>query len=272
MTLRTPLCELLGIEHPIVQAPITNEAALPRAVATAGALGTIQCTSASVERVAELTGGLATLPVAFNVRISQPRHEQVDAVLAGGARIVSLFWGDPAPYVERIHAAGARVLATVSSADEARRAEANGVDVVVAQGWEAGGHVRGDVATLPLVAAVVDAVSIPVVAAGGIGDGRGLAAALVLGAQAAWLGTRFVASTECPLPYKERLLDADETATLTGEEEEGSWPPGAPFRVLAGDDRPYAGQSVGVVRDLKPAGDIVRDLVAEAERALAARR
>jgi len=268
MTLRTPLCDLLGIDHPIVQAPITNEPELPRAVAGAGALGTVQCWTATPERVAELAAELGALAVAFNVQVSRRADACVDAALAGGARIVSLFWGDPTPYVERIRAANAHLLVTVSSAEEARRAEAAGADAVVAQGWEAGGHVRGDVATLPLVAAVVDAVTIPVVAAGGIGDGRGVAAALVLGAQAAWLGTRFVASVECALPYKARLLDADETSTVTAEEDEGAWPAGSPYRMLPGDGRPYAGQSVGLVRDLKPAAQIVQELVAEAERAL----
>jgi nitronate monooxygenase len=269
VTLRTPLCELLGIEHPIVQAPITREPELPRAVAQAGALGTVSCSWTEAEGVGEAAARLRGLAVAFNFRISKPMEERIDAALESGGRIVSVFWGDPAPYVERVHAAGALLLATVGSAEEARRAEAAGADVVVAQGWEAGGHVRGGVATLPLVAAVVDAVDIPVIAAGGIGDGRGLAAVLVLGAQAGWLGTRFVASAECPLPYKDRLLPATETDTLTAGEPAGNWPEGAPYRVLAGDDRPYAGQSVGVVRDVKPAAEIVRDLVAEAERALA---
>jgi nitronate monooxygenase len=269
VTLHTPLCDLLGIEHPIVQAPITGEPELPRAVARAGALGTLQCSWAEPPQVAALAGELRGLALAFNFRISKPMEERIGAALENGARIVSIFWGDPAPYVERVHAAGALLLATVGSAEESRHAEAAGVDVVVAQGWEAGGHVRGGVATLPLVAAVVDAVGIPVIAAGGIGDGRGLAAVLALGAQAAWIGTRFVASTECPLPYKERLVLAAETDTATAAEPAGNWPEGAPYRVLAGDDRPYAGQSVGVVRDVKPAAEIVRDLVAEAGRALA---
>ncbi len=114
-------------------------------------------------------------------------------------RIVPLFWGDPAGYVEQVKDANGVVLQTVGSAEEARRAAASGVDVVVAQGWEAGGHVRGQVATLPLVRAVVDAVApVPVIAADGIGDARGGAAVLALGAQAAWLGTRFCLPRRCP--------------------------------------------------------------------------
>jgi nitronate monooxygenase len=127
---------------------------------------------------------------------------------------VSLFWGDPARYVERAHDARALVMHTVGSADEARRAADCGVDVIVAQGWEAGGHVWGNVATLPLVPAVVDAVApLPVIAAGGIGDAWGVAAVLALGAQAAWLGTRFLLADESPVhpEYQRRLITAAET-------------------------------------------------------------
>ncbi len=116
--------------------------------------------------------------------------------------------GDPAGYVKQVHDASGVVLHTVRSAEEARRAVASGVDVVVAQGWEAGGHVWGQVATLPLVPAVVDAVApVPVIAAGGIGDARGVAAVFALGAQAAWLGTRFLLAQEMPIhdEYRRRI-------------------------------------------------------------------
>ncbi len=129
-------------------------------------------------------------------------------------RIVSFFMGDPGGYVQRVHDAGGIVLHTVGTAEEARRAVASGVDVVVAQGWEAGGHVWGTVATLPLVPAVVDAVApVPVIAAGGIGDARGVAAVLALGAQAAWLGTRFLLAQEMPVheEYRRALIAAAET-------------------------------------------------------------
>src|SRR5208282_3139731 len=117
-------------------------------------------------------------------------------------------------YVERVHDANGFVLHAVASAEEARRAVDSGVDVVVAQGWEAGGHVWGQVATLPLVPAVVDAVApVPVIAAGGIGDARGVAAVLALGAQAAWLGTRFLLADEMPIheEYRRLLIAAAET-------------------------------------------------------------
>jgi NAD(P)H-dependent flavin oxidoreductase YrpB (nitropropane dioxygenase family) len=123
--------------------------------------------------------------------------------------------------VRRAKEAGAIVLQTVASANMARRAVESGVDVVVAQGWEAGGHVRGTVATLPLIPAVVDVVgTTPVVAAGGIADGRGLAAVLALGAAGAWIGTRFLASLEATIHprYRERLLSAAEDDTVFLEE------------------------------------------------------
>jgi NAD(P)H-dependent flavin oxidoreductase YrpB (nitropropane dioxygenase family) len=123
-------------------------------------------------------------------------------------------WGDPSSYIKAVHDAGGIVLHTVGSAEEARQAVASGADVIVAQGWEAGGHVWGKVATLPLVPAVVDAVApVPVIAAGGIGDARGVAAVLALGAQAAWLGTRFLLAEEMPIheDYRRRLIAAAET-------------------------------------------------------------
>jgi nitronate monooxygenase len=127
---------------------------------------------------------------------------------------ISFFWGDPQSYVDAVHDAGGLVMHTVGSVEEARRAVGCGVDIVVAQGWEAGGHVWSRVATLPLVPAVVDAVEpVPVIAAGGIGDARGVAAVLALGAQAALLGTRFLLAEEMPIhaEYRRRLIAAAET-------------------------------------------------------------
>jgi NAD(P)H-dependent flavin oxidoreductase YrpB (nitropropane dioxygenase family) len=125
--------------------------------------------------------------------------------------VISTFWGDPAAVTDRAHAAGALHLHTVGTAEEAKRVVEGGVDVVVAQGWEAGGHVWGQVTTMALVPAVVDAVQpVPVIAAGGIGDGRGLAAVLALGAQAGWLGSRFLTATEAAThqAYRRQVLDA----------------------------------------------------------------
>jgi nitronate monooxygenase len=214
---RTPLCELLGMEEPIVQAPI-GSAAVPRlaaAVSNAGALGMVALTwTADVAGVIAETAALTGRPFGGNLVLAWDQHRRLDLALEAGLRIVSLTWGDPAPYVEPIHEAGALVLHTVGSAEEARRAVGCGADVIVAQGWEAGGHVWGSIATLPLVPAVVDAVApVPVIAAGGIGDGRGVAAVLALGAQAAWLGTAFLLAEEAPVhpDYRRRLIAAAET-------------------------------------------------------------
>src|SRR5204863_2301353 len=148
--------------------------------------------------------------------------------------VISFFWRDPSALVPRAKAGGAIVLHTVGSAADARRAVDCGIDVVVAQGWEAGGHVRGTVATLPLVPAVVDAVApAPVVAAGGIADGRGLAAVLALGAAGAWVGTRFLAARESAIhpAYRARILAAGEGDTFYGTLFDRGWPD-APHRTL----------------------------------------
>jgi nitronate monooxygenase len=197
---RTPVCELLGIEQPIVQAPMAAVPQLAAAVSNAGALGMVTLTwSTPAGDVIRETAALTGRPFGGNLVLASDQHRRLDEALEAGLRIVSLFWGDPASYVDQVHDANGIVLQTVGSAEEARRAVDNGVDVVVAQGWEAGGHVRAQVATLPLVPAVVDAVSpSPVIAAGGIGDARGVAAVLALGAQAAWLGTRFLLAQKSP--------------------------------------------------------------------------
>ncbi len=215
--MRTPVCELLGIEQPIVQAPMSAVPQLAAAVSNAGALGMLALTwSTPAGDVVRETAALTDRPFGGNLVLNSDQHHRLDEVLEAGLRIVSLFWGDPAGYVEQVHDADGVVLHTVGSAEEGRRAAASGVDVVVAQGWEAGGHVWGQVATLPLVPAVVDAVApVPVIAAGGIGDARGVAAVLALGAQAAWLGTRFLLAQEMPIheEYRRRVMDAAETDT-----------------------------------------------------------
>jgi nitronate monooxygenase len=214
---RTPVCELLGIEQPIVQAPMSAVPELAAAVSNAGALGMLALTwsSPAGDPVRE-TAALTDRPFGGNLILDSDQHRRLDEALEAGLRIVSLFWGDPTDYVKQVHDANGVILHTVSSADEARRAADAGVDVIVAQGWEAGGHVQGQVATLPLVPAVVDAVGpVPVIAAGGIGDSRGVAAVMALGAQAAWLGTRFLLAREMPVheDYRRRLIDAKETDT-----------------------------------------------------------
>jgi nitronate monooxygenase len=237
VSLRTPLCDALGIDLPVVQAPVAATAALTAAVSNAGALGTFQASWHEPDDLRALvrsTKGLTDRPFAGNLVLEWPQEERLEILLEEGVRIISLFWGDPAPLVGRVHGAGGTVLYTVGSADEARRAVAAGVDVVVAQGQEAGGHVWGQVSTMALVPAVVDAVApVPVIAAGGIADGRGLAAALALGAAGAWVGTRFVASVEAGLhdEYKQLLLGASETDTVYSRLFDVGWE-NAPLRTL----------------------------------------
>ena len=240
------------------------------AVSNAGALGMLALARSpdAGAAVRELRG-LTQRPFGANFGLHLDQHERVDAALDAGLRIVSLFWGDPSSYAERIHDAGALLLHTVGSAEEAKRAVAAGVDVVVAQGYDAGGHVWGQVGTLALVPAVVDAVTpTPVIAAGGIGDGRGVAAVIALGAQAAWVGTRFLMAEEAPVHehYRRRLIDADETDALWFPELfDGGWP-NAPHRALrnatidaweaagrpANGSRPGEGERVGTRPDGSP--------------------
>jgi NAD(P)H-dependent flavin oxidoreductase YrpB (nitropropane dioxygenase family) len=239
LTFDTAFCRLVGVPLPIVQAPIGSLATpeLAAEVSEAGALGMLGLSwhefdviESSLRQMTELT----SRPFGVNLVMQIPQEERLRFVLDRGVRIVSFFWGDPAPLIPIAHAAGAIVMHTVGSADEARRVVDVGVDVVVAQGWEAGGHVWGNVATMPLVPAVVDAVGdTPVVAAGGIGDGRGLAAVLALGASAGWLGTRFAASAEVQAHprYQELLMAANETSTYHGTVFDVGWPD-APHRTL----------------------------------------
>ena len=205
-------------------------------VSNAGALGILGLTwSADVAALVRETAALTSGPFGGNFVLAWDQHERLEDALDAGLRIVSLSFGEPAGYVEQVHAAGGLVLQSVASAEEARSVVAAGVDVVVAQGWEAGGHVWGQVATLPLAPAVVDAVApIPVIAAGGIGDARGVAAVLALGAQAAWVGTRFLLATEAPLheEYRRRLIAAAETdAQWYADLYDVGWP-NAPHRAL----------------------------------------
>jgi NAD(P)H-dependent flavin oxidoreductase YrpB (nitropropane dioxygenase family) len=324
--MRTALTERLGIELPIIQAPMGG-AVGPRmaaAVSNAGGLGMLVPWRAKPDTVRQQireTRALTSRPFGVNLVIEFPQEERLEVCLEEGVPVISFFWRDPAALVPRAKAGGAIVLHTVASAADAKRAVECGVDVVVAQGWEAGGHVRGTVATLPLVPAVVDAVTpVPVVAAGGIADGRGLAAILALGAAGAWIGTRFLASEEAVIHprYRERLFAARETDTVYLKDLFDVRWPDAPHRTLrnstvdawevAGSPpsgkRPgegeviatsrssgeivryqsytpgpdaegdidalsmWAGQGVGLVSRVQPAGDIVREIVEEARAIL----
>src|ERR1700685_219670 len=167
---------------------------LAAAVSNAGGLGMVTLTwSDPAGDVVRETAALTDRPFCGNLVLTSDQHHRLDEALEAGLRIVSLFLGDPAGYIEPVHDTGGLVLCTVGSAEEARRAVASGVYVIVAQAGEAGGHVGSRIAPLPLVPAVVDAVApVPVIAAGGIGDARGVGAVLALGAPAAWLGARLL--------------------------------------------------------------------------------
>jgi nitronate monooxygenase len=321
----TALCDALKIDVPIIQAPIgsATSPALAAAVSNAGGLGMLAITWRSPDEIRALIRQTRTLtqrPFGVNLVLEWPMHERLAVCLDEGVSIVSFFWGDPAPYVSTVHQRGGLVVHTAGSVTEARAAAEAGVDIIVAQGWEAGGHVRGQVSTLALVPRVVDAVAPrPVVAAGGIADGRGVAAALALGAAGVCLGTRFLASAEAavhPL-YREHVVAAAECDTIYATLFDGGWPH-APHRTLRNStveaweragrpqagQRPgegdhvassprgepilrysdviplpgatgdlealalYAGQGVGLVKDVQPAAAIVRQLVEEARLAL----
>lgn len=237
--LRTVLCERLGIGLPVIQAPVGSAAGpdLAAAVSEAGGLGMLALTWQSPERARRTirrTRELTTRPFGANLVLDFPVDDLLTVCLEEEVPIISTFWGDPSPVNARIREAAALHLHTVGEVAEAVHAVADGVDVVVAQGWEAGGHVRGSTSTMALVPAVVDAVGpVPVVAAGGIADGRGVAAALALGAQGVMLGTRFLAAAEAATHevYRRHLINADGVDAVYTRCFDGGWPH-APHRAL----------------------------------------
>jgi enoyl-[acyl-carrier protein] reductase II len=213
--LKTPLCDLLGIDVPIICAPFGpwHQVDLAAAVCQAGALGSVGSVvrpAAELRQQWETLRALTNRPFAIN-HTARPFDPGVFAeILDFGPAVVSFHLGDPGGLVEHAHAVGALWMQQVMNAEQARRAVDLGADVIIAQGGEAGGH-GGEVSTMVLVPQVVDiAGAIPVVAAGGIADGRGLAAALAMGAQAVNMGTRFLASTEFAGndDWKKMILDA----------------------------------------------------------------
>lgn len=237
--MKTSLCTLLGIELPIVQAAMggASNPRLAAAVSNAGGLGMLALSWGSPEGVRaaiRATRELTDRPFGVNLILDWEQEERLAVCLEERVALVSFFWGDPGTMIDQVHAAGALAACTVGSAAQAMQAVAAGADLIVAQGWEAGGHVHGQVGTLPLVRSVVRAVApTPVLAAGGIADGHGLAAALALGAAGAWIGTRFLATPEAAIhdEYKARVLAACETDTVHTELFDIGWPD-APHRVL----------------------------------------
>jgi enoyl-[acyl-carrier protein] reductase II len=307
--LRTPLCDLLGIDVPIVGAPFGpwDQVDLAAAISEAGGLGSVGAALRTVpelqaqwRRLRELTGR----SFAINHTIRPFGAEAFAATLEFGPPAISFHLAVPGDLIARAHERGILWIQQVVDRRQAEEAVAAGADVIIAQGGEAGGH-AGTVATMVLVPQVVDvAGEIPVVAAGGIADGRGLAAALALGAQGVSMGTRFLASTELGIAdeWKRRIVEADAPDAVKVANSERVLPPytlpgarvepraldtsliaqlrahpewidpavmGPRIRdaVLAGrGDQylPFAGQSAGLIHDVLPAAEIVRRVIAEA--------
>lgn len=231
--IKTRLCDLLKLNVPLFQAPMAGAVTpqLASAFANYGGLGMVPLSNWPIENCEKLideTLNLTDQRIGVNLILEWDQSERLELSLKKGIKVIWFCWGDPSPFIEKIHAHDAKVILTVGSAIEAKQAVDVGVDVIVTQGWEAGGHVWGTVATLPLVPAVVDAVAgkVPVVAAGGIADGRGLAAILALGAEGAVLGTRLLSSHEAGIheQYKSRIIAAKETDTVYTDLFDKGWP------------------------------------------------
>jgi len=222
--IRTVLCDLLGIEYPVIQGGMAwvSTAELAAAVSEAGGLGIIGSGAAPAGWLKEqlrLARGLTKKPFGVNVMLRSPYAEEVMELLAEEpVAVVTTGAGNPAKYIPGLRRAGTKIIPVVSSVALARRLERSGVDALIAEGMESGGHI-GELTTMALVPQVVDAVKIPVIAAGGIYDGRGLAAALALGAVGVQVGTRFMCAQECTIhpKVKEFIIKAkDRDTAVTG--------------------------------------------------------
>ncbi len=222
--MKTEITELLGIEYPVIQGGMAwvAEHHLAAAVSEAGGLGLIGAANAPADWVREQireARKLTDKPFGVNIMLMSPYAEEVAKVVAEeGVSVVTTGAGNPEKYMDQWKAAGIKVIPVVASTALAKRLERSGVDAVVAEGTESGGHI-GELTTMVLVPQVVDAVQIPVIAAGGIADGRGMAAAFMLGASGCQLGTRFVATKEAVVHerYKEYILKAKDIDTkVTG--------------------------------------------------------
>lgn len=313
MTLRTELCDLLEVEHPIMLAGMggVSYAELVAAVSNAGGYGVLGMAGTGpdfirgqMRQVRELTDR----PFGVDLLAATPEAltASVDVIIEEGASCFVAGLGVPLPIIEKLKKADLKVMVVCGAVKHAVKAEQAGCDAVICQGGEGGGH-TGLVGTLPLVAQAVEAVKIPVVAAGGLYDGRGLAAALSLGAVGVWMGTRFIASREAHAGdmYREVIVEASDEDTIRTRSYSGK-----PMRVaknpyvedwekrpadiqpfpqqailstregvmggiggqIDGLDRDRScfamGQSAGGVRDILPAGEIVRHILAEAEQAI----
>ena len=315
--LHTALTRSWGLRYPLIQAPMAGVSggALAAAVSAAGGLGMLGAGSTTpagwiaAEAARARAGG--RFGVGLMVWALARRPELLDAVLAQRPFAVSLSFGDAAPYVERVHAAGVLVLCQVQDAESAREAVAAGADALVAQGTEAGGH-TGSVGTLPLLQRVLEigaAAGLPVLAAGGLASGCGIAGVLAMGAAGVWIGTRFAATTEAlgTDGAKQAIVQANETQTVYTHVfdvvQELPWPEPFSGRALANaftrrwhgheqelranqtdvraafeaarvrgdlsETYVYAGQAAGLIDGIEPAAMLVERLMAEAEETLA---
>ena len=263
----------LGVTWPIVQAPIGSASTpeLVAAVSNAGGLGMLAGTWRSPERwreAIERARGLTAFPFGVNLVLAFDPAERLRIALDVGVPVISFSWGDPSPWVEQVHRAGAIGVHSVGSSDAAVSAASAGIDVLVAQGVEAGGHVLGEVPLMQLIAQVRTAVpGVPLLAAGGIADASDVRAAVAGGADGVWVGTRFVASSESSAhpDYKRRILEATARDTVLTDLFDIGWPD-APHRVLrnstvrdweaagrpSSGQRPGEGESIARHRDGRP--------------------
>lgn len=302
--MKTEVTELLGIEYPIIQGGMAwvAEYHLAAAVSEAGGLGLIGAASAPAEWVREQIREVkkrTDKPFGVNIMLMSPYADEVAKVVAEeGVKAVTTGAGNPEKYMEMWKAAGIKVIPVVASVALAKRMERCGADAVVAEGTESGGHI-GETTTMVLVPQVADAVSIPVIAAGGIADGRGMAAAFMLGAKGVQLGTRFIATEECwahenykNLVLKARDIDTKVTGRSTGhpvralrnqmtkqylemEEKGASFEElelltlgGLRKAVVDGDVKTgsvMAGQSAGLVKEKCTCKEVIESLVKETE-------
>lgn len=304
--LKTPLCDLLGIDYPIIQGGMAWVATgeLAAAVSAVGGLGIIGAGNAppdvvrkEIHKVREKTDK----PFGVNVYYMSPYIEElIDVVVEERVPVVTTGAGNPGKHLPKLKEAGIKVIPVVASVALAKRLEKMGVDALVAEGMECGGHI-GQISTLPLVPQIVDAVDIPVIAAGGFVDGRGLVAALALGAVGVQIGTRFICSTECTAHpnYKKVILKAgDRDTVVTGarghgvrvlknklsrqyekmvaegaslEELERLGTGKLRLAVVDGDvdnGSVMAGQSAAMVKEIKPAAEIIKQIMDDATMVL----
>jgi enoyl-[acyl-carrier protein] reductase II len=302
--IRTPLCELLAIDHPIIQGGMAwaATAELAAAVSNAGGLGVVGAGNLPAEAVRDelrRARDMTDKPFGANVPLFAPGVEaRLQVFVEERVSVVTVGGGNVGPYLAPLQRAGILVIPVVASVALARRLARQGVDALIAEGMESGGHI-GDVATLPLVPQVVDAVQIPVIAAGGFADGRGLAAALALGAAGVQMGTRFICTTECQAHenYKQKIVRAHDRATMvTGstfghpvrsikgpfvrrfeelerdgcsEEEFIEYGAGTLRAAIVDGDvqqgSVMAGQSAGLVEDVVPVAELIARVISEAE-------